>query len=73
MQIIEDGYGGNNDPIKEGMTEHIKIEKWQLIEHLLSSWRDHYEMMSNDFLINEYKDYISEDPDYDVTIEIIGE
>jgi hypothetical protein len=52
------------------MSEHIKIERWQLIEHLLSSWRDHYEQMDDDFLINEYKDYISEDPDYDVTIEI---
>jgi hypothetical protein len=54
-------------------TEHIKIEKWQLIEHLLSSWRDHYEMMGDEYLIAEYREYISEDPDYDVIIEIIEE
>jgi len=55
------------------MSEHIKIERWQLIEHLLSSWKDHYEMMGDDFLIQEYKEYISENPDYDVTIEILKE
>jgi hypothetical protein len=55
------------------MPEHIKIERWQLIEHLLSSLRDHYEMMSDEDLIAEYREYISEDPDYDLTIEIIEE
>ena len=55
------------------MSEHIKIEKWQLIEHLLGSLRDHYEMMSDEELIAEYREYISEDPDYDLTIEIIEE
>jgi hypothetical protein len=54
-------------------TEHIKIERWQLVEHLLSSLRDHYEMMSDEDLIAEYREYISEDPDYDVTIEIVEE
>jgi hypothetical protein len=53
--------------------EHIKIERWQLIEHLLSSMRDHYEMMGDEFLIQEYKEYISEAPDYPVTIEILKE
>jgi hypothetical protein len=53
--------------------EHIKIEKWQLIEHLCTSWRDHYEMMGDEFLIQEYKEYISEDPSYPITIEIIEE
>jgi hypothetical protein len=51
--------------------EQIKIERWQLIEHLLSSWKDHYEQMSDDFLINEYKEYISEDPDYEVEITLV--
>jgi DNA gyrase inhibitor GyrI len=55
------------------MPEHIKIERWQLIEHLLSSWRDHYEQMDNEFLINEYLEYLSEDPDADITVEIIEE
>ena len=55
------------------MGEHIKIERWQLIEHLLSSLRDHYEMMSDEDLIAEYREYISEDPDYDLTIEILEE
>ena len=54
-------------------TEHIKIERGQLVEHLLSSLRDHYEMMSDEDLIAEYREYISEDPDYDVTIEIVEE
>jgi hypothetical protein len=53
------------------MPEHIKIERWQLIEHLLSSWRDHYEQMGDDFLINEYTDYLSEDPNANITIEIV--
>jgi hypothetical protein len=53
--------------------EHIKIEKWQLIEHLLGSLRDSYEMMSDTELIVEYREYISEDPSYPVTIEIIEE
>jgi len=55
------------------MPEHIKIEKWQLIEHLLNSWRDHYEMMSDEYLIAEYLEYLSEDPDADITVEIIEE
>ena len=55
------------------MPEHIKIEKWQLIEHLLGSWQAHNEMMSDEELIAEYREYISEDPDYDLTIEIIEE
>jgi hypothetical protein len=55
------------------MPEHVKIERWQLIEHLLSSWRDHYEQMDNEFLTNEYLEYLSEDPDADITVEIIEE
>ena len=55
------------------MSEHIKIERWQLIEHLLSSWRDHYEMMSDEYLIAEYLEYLSEAPDADITVEIIEE
>jgi hypothetical protein len=51
-------------------TEHIKIERWQLVEHLLSSLRDHYEMMSDEDLIAEYREYISEDPNYDVVITV---
>jgi hypothetical protein len=54
-------------------TEHIKIERWQLVEHLLSSLRDHYEMMSDEELIAEYREYISEAPDADITVEIIEE
>ena len=53
------------------MSEHIKIERWQLIEHLLSSWRDHYEQMDDKFLINEYLEYLSEDPDANITVEIM--
>jgi hypothetical protein len=30
-------------------------------------------MMSDEELIAEYREYISEDPDYDLTIEIIEE
>ena len=53
------------------MSEHIKIERWQLIEHLLSSWKDHYEQMGDEELINEYLEYLSEDPDAKVTVEIV--
>jgi hypothetical protein len=51
--------------------EVIKIERWQLIEHLLSSWKDHYEQMGDEFLINEYLEYLSEDPDANIIVEII--
>ena len=50
--------------------EHIKIERWKIIEQLCTSWRDHYEMMDDAYLILEYKHYISEDPSYPVTVEI---
>ena len=53
------------------MSEHINIERWQLIEHLLSSWRSHYEQMSDDELVKEYREYLSEDPDANITIEIV--
>ena len=53
------------------MNEHIKIERWQLVEHLLSSLRDHYEQMSDDELAKEYREYLSEDPDANITIEIV--
>lgn len=32
-----------------------------------------FENMHNDELITEYRNYISEDPDYDVTIELVKE
>mgnify|MGYP003333539466 FL=1 len=53
--------------------EHIKIDRDTLIEHLLTSWRDHYEQMSDDFLITEYTQYLSEDPDARIHIEIVKE
>jgi len=51
--------------------EHILIERWQLVEHLLSSWRDHYEQMSDTELVEEYRKYLSEDPDANINIEIV--
>jgi hypothetical protein len=54
-------------------TTHIKIDRETLIEHLLTSWRDHYEMMDDVFLIDEYKAYISEDPTLSVIVEIVEE
>jgi hypothetical protein len=53
--------------------KHIKIDRDTIIEHLLASWQDHYDMMDDDFLIDEYKEYISQDPDYPVIIELIEE
>lgn len=50
--------------------ENIKIDRETLISHLLQSWADHYEIMEEDDLISEYRQYISEDPDYAVIIEL---
>jgi hypothetical protein len=54
------------------MRETIKTTREQIIEHLLTSWRDHFEQMDDDYLINEYTDYISQDPSADIEI-ILGE
>jgi hypothetical protein len=55
------------------MTKHIKIDRETIIEHLLNSWQAHYETMDADELVQEYGEYISQDPDYELTIELIGE
>ena len=51
--------------------EKIEVSRDEIIEHLISSWRDHYEMMDDDFLVQEYKEDISEDPDYEVEITLV--
>lgn len=70
------------------MTEHIKICRGQMIEHLTRSMFDDlemnpekiddlilygftgYENLHTDELIKEYREYISEDPEYDLVIEL---
>ena len=70
-------------------TEHIKIDRGTMIEHLLGSMFDAleqapdylcnilmsgfkgFENYSDEELIAEYRDYISEDPTYPVIIELI--
>jgi hypothetical protein len=53
------------------MSEHIKIQRGELIANLLNSWATHYEQMGDEELINEYLEYLSEDPDANITVEII--
>ena len=53
------------------MSEHIKIERGALIANLLNSWATHYTQMSDAELIDEYLEYLSEDPDANITVEII--
>lgn len=50
--------------------ENIKIDRETMISQLLASWADHYEIMEEDDLISEYRQYISEDHDYAVIIEL---
>jgi hypothetical protein len=55
------------------MKEIIKLSREDLIEHLITSWRDHYEQMDDDFLIAEYGEYLSEDASANIEIIILGE
>jgi hypothetical protein len=52
-------------------TEHIKIDRETAIEHLVQSWRDHYEVCDDEYIAREYEDYLSEDDGVDITVEII--
>jgi hypothetical protein len=55
------------------MKEIIEINREDLIDHLVTSWRDHFEQMDDDYLINEYKEYISQDPSEDIEVILKGE
>jgi hypothetical protein len=79
-----------NGFIKEKMmSEHIRIDRETMIEHLVQSMLDDlemnpdyqevicrkgfmgYEEYTTEDLIWEYRDYISEDSNYEVNIELI--
>lgn len=71
------------------MSEHIRIDRETMIEHLVQSMLDDlemnpdyqevicrkgfmgYEEYTTEDLIWEYRDYISEDSNYEVNIELI--
>jgi len=55
------------------MKEIIRISREDMIEHMVTSWRDHYEQMDDDYLIEEYGQYISEDPEANIEIVITEE
>jgi hypothetical protein len=50
------------------MKETITISRDDLIDHLVTSWRDHFEQMDDEYLINEYTQYISQDPSADIEV-----
>lgn len=58
--------GGHNG--RFNMKEIIRVSREDMIEHMVTSWRDHYEQMDDDYLIGEYGQYISEDPEANIEI-----
>jgi hypothetical protein len=73
------------------VTEHIKISKGEMIDHLVQSMLDDlemnpdylevvcrkgfmgYEEYTTEDLLYEYREYVSQDAEADITIELIGE
>jgi len=50
--------------------KHIKIDRKTAIEHLVKSWQKHYEVCDDEYIANEYVDYMDEDDGVEITVEI---